>query len=67
MPRFSENDFEAEMDMGTLMQAAELDKNPGRKARAVARAKQKIAELESFIGESNPEAETMAKGFRKVG
>ena len=65
MPRLNDRDFQAEMDMNTLMQAENM--NGARKAAAKNMAKQKAKELMAFAGEEGDDARMARDGFKSLG
>ena len=62
----SESDFEAEMDLDTLQRAAEIERTPGRKSKAMAKARRRMQDLEKVTKRETGDNATMRQGFRRL-
>ena len=65
-PMKSEDTWQAEADMHTIMAAEEIQANPKRMAAAKNVAKDRAAVLLAFAGESSGPDE-LRQGFRRIG
>ena len=68
MPRiFSEADFQAEDDMRSLQQAAEVRRDASRLNKAKAKAQEKMRDLREVVSREGRSGETMMRqGFRRL-
>lgn len=66
MPRFNNDDFEAEMDLSTLIEADRIKKDPARSAAAklaAARKRDDAQKVLDKVGGNDP----MVDGFKRLG